>query len=110
MHKSSPMSVSSHDAIVAPSMIGSWERLPATQGALTYGFGWENFDYGGETLISHDGGVDSFQSFIGYLPGREWGVVLMSNIASPGLEVLTWYLIDEYLELPSCKRANLTKK
>ncbi len=45
----------------------------------TYGMGWFVSEVGGTTLVSHGGNVPDFSSFIGLLPERKKGVVLLTN-------------------------------
>jgi CubicO group peptidase (beta-lactamase class C family) len=46
-----------------------------------YCMGWVNQQYtDGNTLLWHNGGIDGFTSFIGFMPGQDLGLVVLNNI------------------------------
>jgi len=48
-----------------------------------YGMGWLNHKYSdGTTLIWHNGAIDGFSAFIGFLPGHDLGLVVLNNMDS----------------------------
>jgi beta-lactamase class C len=48
---------------------------------LTMGLGWQRFHARGLLFVDKNGGVDGFSSYIGMLPDRKMGVVLLANKA-----------------------------
>ncbi|MCJ1359335.1 MAG: hypothetical protein MMC33_009336 [Icmadophila ericetorum] len=105
IYKASPISPAGHEALRSPrSIIGP--GLSFT-GDLTYALGWQISIYRGEQIVAHGGAVRGFGTFMAYLPGREWGVVMMSNAMPAGNEVeaiLFYKLIDGLLETPEKER------
>lgn len=62
---------------------------------LTMGLGWQRFqNQSGILFVDKNGGVDGFSSYIGFLPDRKIGVVLLANkaktqITETGRELLS---------------------
>ena len=46
---------------------------------LTIGLAWQRFQEGGLLIIDKNGGVDGFSSYIGMIPEKKIGVVLLAN-------------------------------
>jgi len=62
-----------------------------------YGRGWASQTYkDGRRLVSHNGGVDGFTTFIGFFPDDNLGVVVLTNV-DPSLRGL--YFIPYVLDL-----------
>jgi CubicO group peptidase (beta-lactamase class C family) len=56
-----------------------------------YGMGWSQEKFtDGTTLISHTGGIDGFTSYIGFLPERDLGLVVLASM-NPGPTGLLFY-------------------
>jgi CubicO group peptidase (beta-lactamase class C family) len=64
----------------------------------SYGLGLNLQDYRGELLIDHTGGLDGMYSYVGFLPERKLGVVILTNRDDHSLmEALPLYVYDAYL-------------
>jgi hypothetical protein len=44
-----------------------------------YGFGWNVFTIGNDTLLAHGGGFPGFSTHMSFMPGKKIGVVVMAN-------------------------------
>ena len=53
------------------------KELPLT----TYGMGWVIEIYRGHKYVWHNGGIDGFYAYIGFLPFEQDGVVILTNLA-----------------------------
>lgn len=51
-----------------------------TPGQGNYGFGWGIVPMEGQPLVTHTGGVNGFNAYIGYLPRQDVAVVVLSNV------------------------------
>jgi CubicO group peptidase (beta-lactamase class C family) len=64
---------------IALPMATSGEE-PAVVGA-SYGMGWVDYTYrGGRRFVGHSGGIDGFTTFIGFFPGDNLGLVVLTNM------------------------------
>jgi CubicO group peptidase (beta-lactamase class C family) len=62
---------------------------------VAYGFGWVIQPYRGHQFIWHNGGIDGFYAFIGYLPYDNLGLVVLTNNANnPTPEIISRTLFD----------------
>ncbi|MDF9823735.1 CubicO group peptidase (beta-lactamase class C family) [Breznakia sp. PF5-3] len=67
----------------------------------TYGLGWFIDSYRGMKMIHHSGSIDGFLSWISFLPEKQIGIIVLSNLdLSKTPEALTYSLYDYLLELP----------
>jgi CubicO group peptidase (beta-lactamase class C family) len=67
----------------------------------TYGMGWMVQDYRSELMSQHGGNTDGMTAAMGVLPGQNFGVVVLANMASsqlPGL-LMRW-IFDRQLGVP----------
>lgn len=46
----------------------------------TYALGWSVSVYRGNALIAHDGGVDGFSAYVGFIPSEALGIVILANL------------------------------
>jgi CubicO group peptidase (beta-lactamase class C family) len=53
--------------------------LPGVGDIKHWGLGWMHFDWGPEAVIGHDGGTIGQSSFLRLVPGRRFGVALLTN-------------------------------
>lgn len=71
-----------------------------------YCLGWETYYYRGRQVVIHEGLIDGFGSSHFFLPGHDFGAVILGN--SDGAEQITWILarelIDEALGIPEAER------
>ena len=100
-----PMSQKGHEALVKPLIAFDYGN-PASFPDVFYGLGWFMLWYEGEKVIFHPGDLYGHGAMVVYLPQRSWGCVMMGNssLAPAALQKLTWYLIDELLEVPESRR------
>jgi CubicO group peptidase (beta-lactamase class C family) len=71
----------------------------------TYGLGWTIEYYRGHKLISHGGSITGFTAWIGFLPERKSGVVILSNAGSGLPAALSRALTDYLLDVPAAAPA-----
>jgi beta-lactamase class C len=62
-----------------------------------YGMGWRIFDYAGQTMIYHSGGLHGYRSQMAFLPRYKFGIVLLQN-AHFGNHFI-YKLVDMYLNI-----------
>jgi CubicO group peptidase (beta-lactamase class C family) len=69
---------------------------------LAYGLGWGLMNYHGHRLIQHTGGLDGVHSYLGLLPEKRIGVVVLTNkYPCEFTNVLSRHIMDAYLALPT---------
>ena len=107
MNSTLPLSKKGHEALTSPRIIAGsfpYELYGVTPmpGSATSALGWFNHHYHGEELNLHFG-IGGFGAFVGYLPRRNFGFVIMRNGVHPGTE-LAMRLIEDFLETPKAKR------
>lgn len=67
---------------------------------VAYGFGWVIQPYRGHQFIWHNGGIDGFYAFIGFLPYDNLGMVILTNRAgNPAPEIISRTTFDHIFEL-----------
>jgi beta-lactamase class C len=79
----------------------------------TYGLGWRIYDYAGNVVVGHRGGVTGYRSLIMFDPARKTGVVALwnSSTAQPGgvefeiLDMLYRLPFKDWLELDTPRAA-----
>lgn len=63
-----------------------------------YGLGWRVFDFRGEFLVEHTGGLDGMLSYVGFIPEKNVGVILVTNSDQHDIQnCLPKYLFDRLL-------------
>ena len=70
-----------------------------TSGA-SYGLGWRVFDYAGNRVIGHHGGVRGYRSLILFDPARKSGVVALWNCATSRPNGIEYEVMDMIYGLP----------
>jgi CubicO group peptidase (beta-lactamase class C family) len=71
---------------------------------MTYGLGWNIWDFKGKITIWHNGMCDGFFSLIYILPEENLGIVILQNINRPLFaQRLILRIIDAYLGIPKEK-------
>jgi CubicO group peptidase (beta-lactamase class C family) len=69
---------------------------------LTYGLGWNVYDYHGELLVAHAGALNGFRTTVALLPKRNLGIAILENIGrGTALAALRNTIIDQFLGLPA---------
>ena len=61
---------------------GSWAFTWPESDFLTYGLGWFLSSYRDVTMISHGGNIDGMTAYVGFVPRRGYGMVILSNLSS----------------------------
>ncbi|MEM6877169.1 MAG: serine hydrolase [Bacteroidota bacterium] len=63
------------------------------------GLGWFLYQHGGEFIVTHGGGYDGMYSNVIMIPGRNLGIVVLSNSMTGVASTLARYIRDSYLGL-----------
>jgi len=61
---------------------GTWALTWPESDFLTYGLGWFLSSYRDVTMISHGGNIDGMTAYVGFVPRRGYGMVILSNLSS----------------------------
>jgi CubicO group peptidase (beta-lactamase class C family) len=68
---------------------------------MSYGLGWMIFDYHGQRITTHGGGIDGFRAMVTLVPREKLGWVILSNRGGTQMpEALGWSILDLFLGLP----------
>lgn len=73
-----------------------FERTPNS----AYGLGWRVFDYAGNRVVGHHGGVAGYRSLILFDPARRSGVVALWNSATGRPNGIEYEVMDALYQLP----------
>lgn len=66
-----------------------------------YALGWIRQQYRGHNLVWHDGNIDGYKSFVGFMPEEGWGVVVLQNSDHMNISFpLALRAFDEVLNAP----------
>lgn len=89
-----------HEARVrTPNERAKWRWMRSRLRDADYALGWRVYDYAGEQLVFHRGGVDGYRAFAAMLPGHDFGVAAVWNSStSRGWRILP-AVLDAYLGL-----------
>ena len=60
---------------------GTWALVWPESDFLTYGLGWFLSSYRDVTMISHGGNIDGMTAYVGFVPKRGYGMVILSNLS-----------------------------
>ena len=75
------------------------ELLPAMPDFQGYGLGWITSSFRGEKLVWHTGGWPGMVSRVTLVPGRNLGIVVLTNQEAGGaFNALTMQILDAYLQ------------
>ena len=66
---------------------------------ISYGYGVRLHDWNGNKVVMHDGFLRGQRSHFSYMPEKNIGIVVLSNMVSPLPEVLRSYYFDRVLGL-----------
>lgn len=81
----------------------------AVSETTTYAMGWMNTATRNGTIVWHNGGSDGFGAYVGLLPDRGVGVVVLTNEANVGLpDAVGLWLLDRVLDNPVVDHAAAT--
>ncbi|MFO0993736.1 MAG: serine hydrolase [Hyphomicrobiales bacterium] len=68
---------------------------------LSYAMGWYNYDTANGTIVWHDGDALSFGSFVGLVPARNVGVIILTNESNVGFpSALGTWILDRVMGNP----------
>ena len=108
---SGPLSSTAHKAIRTGRIITP--EYPWSTGEVSYALGWIKGVYKGYEFIMHGGATDAFGTNIIMFPALKYGVVAFANTADSGnaaIEVLSWNLINDKLNVPENDRYDHVKQ
>ena len=88
-----------HAALAAGELLsaGAYERM-WTPGLNDYGYGWRILEHGDLTMALHTGGLPGFAALMVHFPGRNTGIVVLSNRGNTNRDGTVNYLIDRVVE------------
>jgi beta-lactamase class C len=66
----------------------------------TYGLGWRIYDYSGNTVVAHRGGVTGYRSLIMFDPAKKSGVVALWNSSASQPGAIEFEVMDMVYKLP----------
>ncbi|MDH3222240.1 MAG: serine hydrolase [Gemmatimonadota bacterium] len=77
---------------------GTWGMIFPESDFLTYGLGWFLSEYRGLKMVSHGGNIDGMTAFVGFIPERDYGFVLLANLngANGFMSALAHRIIDRF--------------
>ncbi|PYP76580.1 MAG: serine hydrolase [Gemmatimonadetes bacterium] len=73
------------------------ERAPA--GAMSIGLNWMIAHFGTDTIVWHNGGTGGYRTYVGFVPSRKLGVVVMTNSGGAGADDIGMHLLRPELPL-----------
>jgi CubicO group peptidase (beta-lactamase class C family) len=74
------------------------ERAPAGPG-MSIGLNWLIAHAGADTIVWHNGGTGGYRSFVGLVPSRRIGVVVLTNSGGVGADDIGMHLLNPDLPL-----------
>ncbi|MBE2266953.1 MAG: serine hydrolase [Anaerolinea sp.] len=76
-----------------------WSELYGSD-MVSYGLGWFIHTFHGETLLQHGGNIDGFSALVSFIPARNMGSVILTNLNQNFLhEVVAFYIYELLLGL-----------
>ncbi|KUG26852.1 beta-lactamase [hydrocarbon metagenome] len=63
----------------------------------TYGLGWFMYDYHGQKIIYHDGGMPGYIARVMLLPKENLGLVILTNELNPLPQAISLQIVDMFL-------------
>lgn len=94
-------SVATPMAVPPAWLPGSAELKIARAQFAGYGLGWSLSDFRGQKIVWHTGGWPGMVSRVTLMPGRDLGVVVLTNAEIGGaLNAVTLRVLDAYLDAP----------
>lgn len=72
-----------------------WSSLDSRLTATSYGYGWRIYQYAGETVVTHSGGVEGYGAQIAFIEGRDVGIVILANTRAKRV----WRILPAFLDI-----------
>ena len=66
---------------------------------LAIGLAWLIMRAGADTIVWHNGGTGGYRSFVGFVPSRKLGVVVLTNSGGAGADDIGMHVLDRDLPL-----------
>ena len=67
----------------------------------SYCLGWGSFSYRGYYVVQHTGGIDGFSSIVSFMPDKNTGIVILTNMNSTKFtSAVVHKVYDRFLKLP----------
>ncbi|MCA9253451.1 MAG: serine hydrolase [Phycisphaerales bacterium] len=63
------------------------------------GLGWHIRDHKGRKLIWHNGGTGGYRSFVGFAPDKKFGVVVLTNTSSLGVDDIGLHVLEPEIDM-----------
>jgi serine-type D-Ala-D-Ala carboxypeptidase/endopeptidase len=73
-------------------------RAPAGSG-MSIGLNWILAPTGGDTVVWHNGGTGGYRTFVGFIPSRKLGVVVLTNSGGAGADDIGMHLLNPAVPL-----------
>jgi len=95
--------------VSAENLKETWKPQIAISNHVSYGLGWMTSSYKGQPVISHAGNTFGFTSGFTFLPGRDLGVIVLTNGRATNLfnEGVAGRLLELLYEQPAETQRNL---
>jgi CubicO group peptidase (beta-lactamase class C family) len=110
VQRSGPLSEDAHKEMVKGRTIVPFEGNDALPfyGHASYALGLIVESYCGHVVVGHDGSFDGFKAMMRFLPGNDWGVVVLGNSDDAFYihQILLHQLMDDVLEVPQEARTD----
>jgi D-alanyl-D-alanine-carboxypeptidase/D-alanyl-D-alanine-endopeptidase len=74
------------------------ERAPAMSG-MSIGLNWLSMHVGADTMVWHNGGTGGYRTFVGFVPSRKLGVVVLTNSGGAGADDIGMHLLNSSVPL-----------
>lgn len=82
------------------AMAFAHQERAAAGGNMGIGLNWLSLHAGADTIVWHNGGTGGYRTFIGFIPARKVGVVVMTNSGNAaGADDIGFHLLDPALPL-----------
>jgi hypothetical protein len=76
-----------------------WSEILGSE-LVSYGLGWFIHTFHGETMLQHGGNIDGFSAMVSFIPSKNVGAVVLTNLNSNFLgTVATYHLYEVLLDL-----------
>jgi len=72
-----------------------WRSLASRLTGTQYGMGWRIYQYAGENVVNHSGGVEGYGAQIAFLPDRNIGIVILANTRAKRV----WRILPAFLDI-----------